>query len=117
MMDRVHARQPLRIEQASKDDLCDRTSSVIRAEEVSRTRLKRLRIDVAIFVLHEIVPDSGRNLHLTRTQGFEAESKNLTLSLRIPDLDRFLPVSSERRRNLGAAHGVDRRCQRITMEK
>src|SRR5579859_5730314 len=116
-MNRICARQPLRVEQAAEDDLGHRPRAVIRTEQVSSARLKRFRIEIAVLVLHEAVPDSGRNFQLIRAQRLQTQSDHLSLALRVPDLHRLLSVSGQRRRNLRTSYCADRRAEGITMKQ
>src|SRR5581483_2488347 len=98
-MNRIHAREALRIEQTAVNDLRNRAHSVIRTKEIAGTGLVSFRIRSSVFMLHKRIPDSGRHLHLVWSKRLQAKLESLTLALRIPDFERLLAISRHREWN------------------
>src|SRR5690348_6519218 len=68
-------------------------------------------------MLHERIPDSGRHFHLVRSKRLKAKLESLALALRVPDLERLLPVARDSQWNLRTANRADRRCERVAVEQ
>src|SRR5690242_6556520 len=99
-MNGIHSCEAFGIEQSTVDNLGNRARGVVGTEQVASTGLVRLRIRSGVFMLHERIPDSGRNFHLVGLKRLKTVLESFALALRSPDFERLLAISGKCKGNL-----------------